>query len=829
MIRCAVLLLALLVAPATVFSSEEECRQQARQLKADDITGPRPSAITDLHSWEIDRLGNQLFRAERFAAAFNCFEAAVLAARQTNDRFALAVSLKDRGITHRYLARHEQALTDLSEAVEHFRQLDPEGPYYLSTLENLGMSYAALGVHERALPLYDEELAIARKRNDAALLYASLVRLGDAALGLDRPELALAQFDEALRYASASLEPLPQRWPLYGSAGALVDLGRIPEAIERIDRAIALAAAAGNDFYHFEDLATKGAILTDSDPKRAVALLREAGRLRGNHESSGPWEFDHRLARALRRAGDFDQAIEHARRAIALLESTNPAATPESFRATYYETHQSLYVTLALSLLDRAAPGTLGDADRIAAWDAIELGRSLRQANRQSVDSRLTQSNLPALLERLGTTRALVAYVTTREELIVFVVANGRLTCVRTRIPEQRIADRVGLLIDLWRADDEAAAAPIARRLGSEIVAPWIEAIPSSVQELVICPMGLLNHLPFEYLPGNAAGERLIDRFAISYVPSAAVLLTGSAPEPGAPVSGLFIAGGEGGEGVAAARSETARASSRDRWLNELYLAEGLSDPAHALPPLPGARAEVDALARFKGRDGLVLRGEQATVDAISQLALNRFGILHFATHGRVSERNPEWSALLLSPKAEGADVSDGWLRARDISNWTLDAQLVVLSACETAHGRSLRGDGVQSLARAFLHAGAQSVVASLWLANDARTAELMPHFYGELARGTPIAEALRRTKLAAERDHTVPISGRAAFVLLGDGHHTVPLAPDSDISLRLAAGLLVALGAMGFVLLRYRRRDATAATQLGSGLQREAPSHSDR
>jgi CHAT domain-containing protein/Flp pilus assembly protein TadD len=825
-IRCAVLLLALLVAPARVFSTEEECRQQARQLKADGITDPRPSAITDPHSWELDRLGNQLFRAERFAAAFSCFEAAVLAARRTNDRFALAVSLKDRGIAHRYLVRHEQALTDLSEAVELFRQLDPNGPYYLSTLENLGMSYAALGVHERALALYDEELAIARRRNDPALLYASLVRLGDAALGLDRPELALAQFDEALRYAFASLEPLPQRWPLYGSAAALVDLGRIPEAIERIDRTMMLAAAAGNDFYHFEDLSMKGALLTDSDPKRAVALLREAGRLRGSHESSGPWGFDHRLARALRHAGEFDQAIEHARRAIVLLESTDPAATPESFRATYYETHQSLYVTLALSLLDRAAPGTLGDTDRVAAWDAVELGRSLRQAKRQAVDARLTQSNLPALLDRLGTKRALVEYVTTREELIVFVVANGRLTAVRTRIPEQRIADRIGLLIDLWRADDEAAAEPIARRLGSEIVAPWIDAIPPGVQELVICPMGLLNHLPFEYLPSNANGERLLDRFAISYVPSAAMLLAGSVLEPSAPVSGLFIAGGEGG---ATARSETARASSRDRWLNELYLAEGLSDPAHALPPLPGARAEVDALARFKGRDGLVLRGDQATVDAVSRLALNRFGILHFATHGRVSERNPGWSALMLSPKADGGDVSDGWLRARDISNLTLDAQLVVLSACETARGRSLRGDGVQSLARAFLHAGAQSVVASLWLANDARTAELMPHFYGELARGTPIAEALRRTKLAAERDRTVPISGRAAFVLLGDGHHTVPLAPDSDIGLRLAAGLLVALGAMAFVLLRYRRRDAMAAAPLGSGLQREAPSHSDR
>src|SRR5262249_39319179 len=128
-----------------------------------------------------------------------------------------------------------------------------------------------------------------------------------------------------------------------------------------------------------------------------------------------------------------------------------------------------------------------------------------------------------------------------------------------------------------------------------------------------------------------------------------------------------------------------------------------------------------------------------------------------------------------------GAESNDGLLRARDIYRLRLRGELVVLSSCQTARGRVLAGEGVQGLAQAFFHAGARSVVASLWDVSDRRTAELMTAFYRHLSRGESKAEALQ----AAKRD----MLGReprlaprywAAFVLLGDPGGRIPLLQPS-------------------------------------------------
>ena len=119
----------------------------------------------------------------------------------------------------------------------------------------------------------------------------------------------------------------------------------------------------------------------------------------------------------------------------------------------------------------------------------------------------------------------------------------------------------------------------------------------------------------------------------------------------------------------------------------------------------------------------------------VAELAPAGFRVLHFATHGLVSQRSPSSSALALA--SAPADRRAGLLTARDIHRLRIPSDLVVLSACRTARGRVLAGEGVQSLARAFLHAGARSVVASLWNVNDEGTASLMESFYRGLAHGS--------------------------------------------------------------------------------------------
>jgi CHAT domain-containing protein len=163
------------------------------------------------------------------------------------------------------------------------------------------------------------------------------------------------------------------------------------------------------------------------------------------------------------------------------------------------------------------------------------------------------------------------------------------------------------------------------------------------------------------------------------------------------------------------------------------------------LRPLPAANDEARAVgALLSSGAATVLIGAAATEAAIKKLPLQEYHVLHFAVHGVPSTRFPARSALLVQP----ADGEDGLLQAREILALRLRAGLVTLSACETGSGSLQEQEGVASLVRPFLAAGARSVVANLWAADDQFSLSLMREFYGALAAGADVGESLRRAKL---------------------------------------------------------------------------------
>ena len=123
---------------------------------------------------------------------------------------------------------------------------------------------------------------------------------------------------------------------------------------------------------------------------------------------------------------------------------------------------------------------------------------------------------------------------------------------------------------------------------------------------------------------------------------------------------------------------------------------------------------------------------------------------MHFATHGYVDAERPALSAIVLSLIDRDGEPRDGFLRAHELYNLDLPAELVVLSACETGLGRQVRGEGIVGLTRGFMYAGAARVVVSLWSVSDRATAALMSTLYREMLEGgkTPAA-ALRAAQLA--------------------------------------------------------------------------------
>ena len=167
-----------------------------------------------------------------------------------------------------------------------------------------------------------------------------------------------------------------------------------------------------------------------------------------------------------------------------------------------------------------------------------------------------------------------------------------------------------------------------------------------------------------------------------------------------------------------------------------------------ALQP-PGSRPN-KVRARYPGSRG----SDFAAIIGRHQRTTWEYRIVHFATHGLINNQHAELSGIVLSLVDERGQPQNGFLRIYDIYNMNLKADLVVLSACQTALGKDIKGEGLVGLTRAFMYAGATRVVASLWQADDRGTAALMNRFYeGMLAQRQSPAAALRNAQLSMWKD----------------------------------------------------------------------------
>jgi CHAT domain-containing protein len=194
------------------------------------------------------------------------------------------------------------------------------------------------------------------------------------------------------------------------------------------------------------------------------------------------------------------------------------------------------------------------------------------------------------------------------------------------------------------------------------------------------------------------------------------------------------------------------------------------------LPVLPTAEGEVLAAARSLGPTSAVLTGDQATESAVKAQKLGDFDVLHFAVHAFADPKFPERAALVLLNDPAG---DDGLLQPREIGQFRLNAGVVVLSACDTAVGPTLGQEGVLNIARAFLLAGARSVITTRWAVSDATSTAVMRRFYGNLAAGDDVSTALARSKATIlEQFGDDARATVAAFQLIGVGDHRVATVP---------------------------------------------------
>jgi CHAT domain-containing protein len=310
--------------------------------------------------------------------------------------------------------------------------------------------------------------------------------------------------------------------------------------------------------------------------------------------------------------------------------------------------------------------------------------------------------------------------------------------------------------------------APIASKLNLE----WKD------KRLVIVASGALDYLPFSALPVPQVAEAvaraeedyrpLIADHEIVILPSASVLaairseVAGRQKAAGTlailadPVfeandlrvvmaAKKKVSGGKPGAGV-----RSADVSSISPESNPALALSARSFNHAAFSQLPFTRKEAEAIAMFVPKAKLLkATGFDANRETAMSGELARYRIVHFATHGLLNSEYPELSGLVLSLVDRNGAAQDGFLRMHEIYNLRLPADVIVLSACQTALGKEIEGEGLIGLTRGFMYAGAQRVVASLWKVNDLATAELMERFYrGMLKDGMRPAAALRAAQL---------------------------------------------------------------------------------
>jgi CHAT domain-containing protein len=753
--------------------------------------------------------------------------------------------------------RHSQALVLLREGLDLAQRAGIAEAATILQMQ-IGETYLRLGRPDDALRHYEEVLPAARAVNAPRHLASILHGIASARHERNGVQDALPWYEEAWETARSAEVSLNAEQFLLDLACACEESGARDAAERHAEEARALGERMRNPYAVGEAERALGRILAargrEDEGRR---LIRQAvGRGRSIGVSSLLRNALVDAADLAVAVGDFASADTMLAEALEIVESVRERQAGEEIRLGFLADKKSIYArrvdvllrlgreeeafdvserARARALLDalggavqdarvyadstlrekelrqaarlRDAQAALSRAVSSDIWDEAAVASSRQRAEEAAREYRATLDEIsardPAWGELSGSRaplglagvrtrvlagdQTLLEYLVGEKESFAFLVGRNRFRAARIAAGE----DSLRVLVDELRASSGASAASTARDLFGLLVAPLRADLPESARVLVV-PDGPLFHLPFALLRDDAG--LLVERHAIALAPSASALdrsIRPRARKAGAPT--LLAVGNP-----ATFRAQTLLADVRDG--EDWRFGE-----------LPWAEEEVRRVAARFDR-ATVVTGADAT-EPFVKAAMSAASHLHFATHGRLDEREPILSGLALAPSAAGAEGAgdDGLLQAHEIVGLRLDADLAVLSACNTALGRIAGGEGVVGLSRAFLHAGARSLVLSLWEVADRSTAELMDDFYGaHLDGGAPPDVALQRAQLAAIARGR-PVREWAPFVVVGGTD-----APRRAGGSRRWLAPVVLGAALAVLVLAVRRRRRPPAAAAG-------------
>ena len=395
---------------------------------------------------------------------------------------------------------------------------------------------------------------------------------------------------------------------------------------------------------------------------------------------------------------------------------------------------------------------------------------------------------LDAAREMIARDEALLVFLVTDDASWLWVLRHDDIALYRIAMGAKALADHVMALRASLDPQRNPKLAPFpaahAYALYQKLIGP-AEPLLAGIHHLLIVPDGALQSLPMAVLvtrPPQQDPERpedhrgiawLASDYAMTVLPAVSSLRAlrefGNSEHASAPFLGI---------GDPVLKGKSGRTTGT---LVSLFRgATADVEKVRALPPLPETAAELHAIAKTLGAsEADLLLGARASEPVLGQMSLDRYRIIEFATHGLVSGelKGLTEPALVLTPPAQARSDDDGLLTASEIATLKLNADWVVLSACNTAAGDGTPdGGGLSGLAKAFFYAGARSLLVSHWRAWSGATVKLTTGTFAELASDPSIgrAEALRRAMMAMLDPQSSPEFAHplawATFVLAGEG-----------------------------------------------------------
>ena len=718
-------------------------------------------------------------------------QARALYQRLDNWRGQTAV-LNNIGWIYAALGEHQQAIAFYEEVLQTTRAAASaderrENP---RTLSNLGAEYAALGNYQKALALHQQVLALRRAGNDRRGLAITLNNIASCYQHLGEKQQALDYYNQALAFMPDVGEVFYTATTLTNIGGLYADLGEPHKARDHFNQALALRRAIG------DRSGEAGTLHQSARLERARGNLVEARALI-EAALAAVESLRANVASQQLRASFFASVRQYHEFYLDLLMSLHRQRPADGLDALALGASEKSRARSLLELLKEARAEIQQGVDPAL----LERERSLQQLISEKAERQRNLLSGKHTAEQAAAAEKEINSLTTEFEQVQAQIrhTSPRYAALTQPVPlslkeiQSEVLDENTLLLEyalgeeksyLWavtptalhsfellkRAEIEAAARRVYESLTARNQAPLNEtpehrrrrvdqadaqypkaaAVLSQIllspvaselgnKRLLIVSDGVLQYIPFAALPESKTP--LIVNHEVISLPSASVLSVlrqeAASRTPAAKILAVL------------ADPVFQRNDARVRPANATRAGET------EFVRLRFSRAEADEIASLSPpAQTLKALDFAANRETATGAALGDYRIVHFATHAVINHQHPELSGIVLSQVDERGAPRNGFLRLHEIYNLRLAAELVVLSACETALGKEVKGEGLIGLTRGFMYAGAPRVAASLWRTDDRAAAELMKRFYQRmLGEKLSPAAALRAAQVSLLRE----------------------------------------------------------------------------